>query len=267
LRDTAQLMTAADMKRASSPRTSRSESRARTTTQAKASPATVGRGGPETFRHPGAQHSGLSDQARARLEEMIVSLELAPGSIWSEAELSARLGIGRTPVREALQRLEDDHLVRILPRHGAQITEINVVEQLLLLELRRALDRLIAADAARRCTAQERSQLLKMAERLEAFESDDVLAYLRQHYELKNFLADCARNPFVARAVMPCYAMSRRFYYLYYRQVPDIATATKHHAEVIRAVVVGDEKAAGAASDRLMDYVEELTRATVSSRF
>ena len=100
---------------------------------------------------------------------MIVSLELAPGSIWSEAELSARLGIGRTPVREALQRLEGDHLVRILPRHGAQITEINVVEQLLLLELRRALDRLIAADAARRCTAQERSQLLKMAERLEAF--------------------------------------------------------------------------------------------------
>ena len=152
---------------------------------------------------------------------MIVSLELAPGSIWSEAELSAKLGIGRTPVREALQRLEGDHLVRILPRHGAQITEINVVEQLLLLELRRALDRLIAADAARRCTAQERSQLLKMAERLEAFESEDVLAYLRQHYELKNFLADCARNPFVARAVMPCYAMSRRFYYLHYRQVQD----------------------------------------------
>ena len=75
---------------------------------------------------------------------MIVSLELAPGSIWSEAELSAKLGIGRTPVREALQRLEGDHLVRILRRHGAQITEINVVEQLLLLELRRDLDRSIA---------------------------------------------------------------------------------------------------------------------------
>jgi DNA-binding GntR family transcriptional regulator len=74
-----------------------------------------------------AEHSGLSDQARARLEEMIVSLELPPGSVWSEADLSAKLGIGRTPVREALQRLEGDHLVRILQRHGAQITEINVV--------------------------------------------------------------------------------------------------------------------------------------------
>ena len=66
---------------------------------------------------------------------------------------------------------------------------------------------------------------------------------------------------------MPCYAMSRRFYYLHHRQVKDITVATKHHAEVIRAVVVGDEKGAAAASDRLMDYVEELTRATVDSRF
>ena len=247
----------------------RADNRARPKAQVKASPMLGARASSEVVERTSVEHSGLSDQARARLEEMIVSLELPPGSIWSEAELSAKLGIGRTPVREALQRLEGDHLVRILQRHGAQITEINVVEQLLLLELRRALDRLIAADAARRSTAQERSRLLKMAERLEAFgsESDDVLAYLRQHYELKNFLATCARNPFVARAVMPCYAMSRRFYYLHYRQFKDIATATNHHAEVIRAVVVGDEKAAVAASDRLMDYVEELTRATVTARF
>ena len=120
------------------------------------------------WRSAGAPEPGLSEQARARLEEMIVSLELAPGSIWSEAELSAKLGIGRTPVREALQRLEGDHLVRNLPRHGAQITEINVVEQLLLLELRRDLDRSIAP--RQRAAARRRSgaKLLEMAERLEA---------------------------------------------------------------------------------------------------
>lgn len=259
------------MTRATLPRAGRGDSRARSRPPVKPGAKTAAASADRAaeFGRKGVEHSGLSDQAHTRLEEMIVSLELAPGSIWSEADLSLKLGIGRTPVREALQRLERDHLVRILPRHGAQITEINVVEQLLLLELRRALDRLIAADAARRSTAQERSQLLKMAERLETFgdASDDVLDYLRQHYELKNFLAGCARNPFVARAVMPCYAMSRRFYYLHYRQVRDIATATRHHAEVVRAVVVGDEKEAVAATDRLMDYVEALTRATVTSRF
>lgn len=212
--------------------------------------------------------AGLAEQARARLEEMIVSLELAPGSMWSEAELSAMLGIGRTPVREALQRLEGEHLVRILPRHGAQITDINVMEQLLLLELRRHLDRLIAAGAARRSTPQERARLLKMADKLEALaaKGNDVRGFLRYHYEIKNFLAECARNPFVARAVIPCYAMSRRFYYLHYRQVPDVAVAAKHHADVLHAVAEGDEKAAAAASDRLMDYVEDFTRATVTSR-
>jgi DNA-binding GntR family transcriptional regulator len=240
--------------------------RSRSTAKAAASTARLGA---EAVRPARASRPGLSEQARARLEEMIVSLELPPGSVWSEAELSAKLGIGRTPVREALQRLEDDHLVRILRRHGAQITEINVVEQLLLLELRRDLDRSIARHAARRCTAQERAQLLKMAERLESrtADGDDILPYLRDHYELKNFLAECARNPFVARAVMPCYAMSRRFYYLHHRQARDLATATRHHSAVIRAVATGDEKRAAEASDKLMDYVEEFTRATVTNRF
>jgi DNA-binding GntR family transcriptional regulator len=200
---------------------------------------------------------------------MIVSLELIPGSIWSEVELSAKLGIGRTPVREALQRLEVDQLVRILPRHGAQITEIDVVEQLLLLKLRRELDRMIAVDAARLSTARERSELLEMAERMEALaaEGDDVLAYLRHHDEIKGFLADCARNPFVARAAMPCYAMSRRFYYLHYRRAHDVAVAARHHSAVIQAVAAGNAKKAAAASDKLMDYVEEFTRATITDRF
>src|ERR1700674_983067 len=153
------------MARANRSRVSRAEARATVASQAKAQPSGSGVGS-DTVQSGGRERSDLSDQARARLEEMIVSLELAPGSIWSEAELSAKLGIGRTPVREALQRLEGDHLVKILRRHGAQITEINVVDQLLLLELRRDLDRSIARHAARRSTAQERAQLLEMAARL-----------------------------------------------------------------------------------------------------
>jgi DNA-binding GntR family transcriptional regulator len=232
-------------------------------------PAATPRARVEANSSARAPRPDLSEQARARLEEMIVCLELPPGSVWSEAQLSAKIGIGRTPVREALQRLEGDHLVRILRRHGAQITEINVVEQLLLLELRRELDRSIARHAARRSTAQERAKLLEMAERLASRSADgeNILPYLRDHYELKNFLAACARNPFVARAVMPCYAMSRRFYYLHHRQARDLAVATRHHAAVVRAVAIGDEKKAAEASDRLLDYVEEFTRATVTNRF
>jgi DNA-binding FadR family transcriptional regulator len=63
----------------------------------------------------------------------------------------------------------------------------------------------------------------------------------------------------MGRAVMPCYAMSRRFYYLLHRQARDLATATRHHSTVIRAVASGDETKAADASDKLLDYVEQFT--------
>lgn len=209
----------------------------------------------------------LADKARLAIEEMIVTLELPPGSVWSEADLSARLGIGRTPVREALQRLESEHLVEIVPRFGARVTQIDVMQQLLLVEMRRELERLVAVSAARRSTAEERRELLRMAGELEAFAEGDVLPYLRLHYSVKTYMAACARNPFLARAIAPCYALSRRFYYLHYRQVHDVPVAAQTHVDVIRAVVVGDEAAAAAASDRMMDYVERITRATVLGKF
>lgn len=208
----------------------------------------------------------LADQARAQLEELIVKLELPPGSTWTELQLSEKLGIGRTPVREALQRLEADHLVRILPRLGVQVTEINVTQQLLLLDVRRVLERLIAENAARRATPEEREQLLGMADALEAMVDADVLKFLRFHYEIKRFIADCARNPFAAGAIAPTHAMSRRFYFLHYRRAHDLPVAARHHANVIRAIALGEEVRAGEAAEALMDYVEQLTRDTVTQK-
>jgi DNA-binding GntR family transcriptional regulator len=102
---------------------------------------------------------------------------------------------------------------------------------------------------------------------LRAADDEDILLYLRDHYELQKVLAECARNPFLARAVMPCFAMSPRFYYLHHRQARDLALATRHQIDVIRAVANGDEAKAAAACDKLMDYVEAFTRATVTNRF
>ena len=208
----------------------------------------------------------LAEQARARLEEMIVTLELPPGSVWSELQLSEMLGIGRTPVREALQRLQAEYLVKVVPRFGAQVSAINVTQQLLLLDVRRVLERLIAQDAARRATPEEREKLLAMADALEALVEDGVLGFLRHYYDIKKFIAACARNPYAASAIGPAQAMSRRFYFLHYRVAHDLPVAASHHADVVRAIALGDEARAGLAADRLMDYVEELTRATVTQK-
>src|SRR3546814_10008309 len=75
---------------------------------------------------------------------MIITLQLAPGSAVSEAGLSELLGIGRTPIREALQRLARERLITILPQRGVLVSEINVGTKLRLLEVRRELERMIA---------------------------------------------------------------------------------------------------------------------------
>ena len=121
-----------------------------------------------TAAAPPPRRPGLAAQALQRLEEMIVTLELEPGSMWSEGALAAHTGFGRTPVREALKQLEARHLVRIVQRHGVQITEINVEQQQLLLETRRELERLLASRAARQRNAAEADRFTHCAASLRA---------------------------------------------------------------------------------------------------
>lgn len=202
----------------------------------------------------------LAEKARQALEEEIVTLQLKPGSTWSEVELSEMLGVGRTPVREALKRLEQSRLVEIIPRSGIRITEIDLIEYMRMLEMRRALERLIAVSAARRALDAERLRFEELAEQFEAMEGIGGIEFLRHHYSAKRYFAECARNAFVEQAIEPCYAMSRRFFYVYQLTPRSVGIAGGHHAAIFRAAAQRDEAAAAGASDVLMDYVEELAR-------
>src|SRR5262245_38494293 len=104
-----------------------------------------------------ARSETLTEQAYNRLEEMIVKLKLAPGAILSEQALSAELGIGRTPIREALQRLAREGLVLVLPRKAILVTDTDPRKQLLVLEVRRELERLLARAGAERASLTERA--------------------------------------------------------------------------------------------------------------
>src|SRR5258707_8867129 len=125
---------------------------------------------------PQGPMQSLTELAYAHLEELIVTLKLAPGRVVSEGELSVLTGIGRTPIREALQRLARERLVSILPRRGIIVTEINVGSQLKLLGVRRELERLIARSAARRAPHPERERFRELVRNFEksAKANDDV---------------------------------------------------------------------------------------------
>jgi DNA-binding GntR family transcriptional regulator len=209
----------------------------------------------------------LADIAHGKLEELIVTLELPPGSLWSEVMLSERIGIGRTPVREAVQRLAWERLVTIIRRHGIRISDIDVHEQMLVLEMRRELEPLVATRAARRATVDERRYISKSADLfMDAGATDDALKFLRIHFESKRFLIACARNPFAANAFGPLNALTRRFFFVYQRETHDVGRAAELHAGVLRAVASGDEAAAEDAANRMVDYAEYYTRAVIVGR-
>jgi len=206
----------------------------------------------------------LTDRAYGEIEEMIVTLRLAPGSAISESELSAHLGIGRTPIREALQRLARERLVSIFPRRGIIVTEINVASQLRLLETRRELERLIARSAARRALPEERARFTKIAGIFEqSAKTNDETTFMRVDREFNELCAAAARNEFGAGAMSLMHSLSRRFWYIHYQQAADMPATAKLHANIARAIARGDEDGAARALDRLIDEIEKFTRATV----
>jgi DNA-binding GntR family transcriptional regulator len=206
----------------------------------------------------------LTEQAYRVIEEAIVTLRLVPGHVLSEQMLSATYRIGRTPVREALQRLAREGLVTILPRKGILVSDLNPRQQLLLLEVRRELERLLSRAGAERATAEQRERMRGIAEGMDrAAKANDDVAFMRLDRELNLLMLQAAHNDYASRSMKLLQGLSRRFWYMHYRQAADLPLCARLHATQARAIAEGDSEAAARSTDKLMDYVESFTRATV----
>lgn len=206
----------------------------------------------------------LADKAYLAIEELIVTLALPPETVLSEQTLATRLGIGRTPIREALQRLARDGLVVILPRRGILVSQINLKTQMRLLEVRRELERLMARGAAERASPDEITRFGEIAREMRAAaQKSDEMAFMRLDHEFNDLVSRGARNEFASRAMGLMHGLSRRFWYQHYREVGDLGLSARLHADVADAIASRNAKAAAEASDRLIDYIESFTRNTI----
>jgi len=206
----------------------------------------------------------LTDKAYAQIEELIVTLQLPPGTVLSELVLADRLGIGRTPIREALQRLSRDGLVNILPRRGVLVSDIDLRSQLRLLEVRRELERLMARGAAERASEEERAQFSGMAAGMyRASDTGDDISFMRLDQRFNTLVSLAARNEFASRSMGLMHGLSRRFWYQHYKQAADLSFCARLHAAVAEAIANRDPDKAAEASDRLIDYIESFARSTL----
>ena len=200
--------------------------------------------------------SSLAQQAYELLEEKLVTLQLPPGALVSEGELIEMTGIGRTPVREAIQRLANQELFQVIPRKGLMVTPVSRSSMLHILETRKPLERLVVHRAALNARDEQRSALSAIARDV-ALVHERLDEFLRLDHELDKLVDDCANNPFAKAALAPFRSHSRRFWY-YNRQHVKLADAITTHATLARLIARRDATGAEKASDATIMVLERL---------
>jgi DNA-binding GntR family transcriptional regulator len=217
---------------------------------------------PLTVHQPeAAEAQSLSDRAYYAIRELIVTLELAPGSIVSERELQERLGVGRTPVREALQRLEGERLIEVYPRRGIFVSNVNVLDLAVLSEVRTVLEGFAARLAAERSTADDReatSALIADLDELSAAADERRLIHLDQR--IHRHVYRCAHNPFLETTLDGYYVLTLRIWFLALDRVNRLGDAVQEHRELLEAIRDGDPERAEDAMRRHVAGFEEAIR-------
>ena len=190
--------------------------------------------------------------AHRAVERMIVTLDLAPAANVSEADIMRRVRLGRTPVREALQRLAREGFVDVRPRAGITVTPLNPSDWIKVIDARRGVEIVLARSAARYMTRDIASRFrdVSLAMRKAAI-MGDVMAFLDADRRFDETLAAAADNAFAARLAAPLQTHSRRFWFRYQSE-RGLAAAAEAHLAALAAMIDGDEEGAALKAGDLM---------------
>jgi DNA-binding GntR family transcriptional regulator len=208
---------------------------------------------------PNGEAASLADQAYYALRELIVSLELAPGSAIKEPELTARLGIGRTPVREALRRLALERLVEVYPRRGMFVTTVDVRDLARLCEVRAVLEPEAARLAAERATRQDLEEINALLEEL-GVERRDARLLISLDERIHRAIYRCCHNQLLEETLEWYYTHALRIWALALDRAPDLPGAVLEHHALLDAIARGKGERAAALMRAHVEHFEEAMR-------
>jgi DNA-binding GntR family transcriptional regulator len=181
-----------------------------------------------------------SEEAYLRIRERIVSLDMPPGSVVNESRLREELKIGRTPIREALQRLARENLVRSIPHRGTFVTDVNITDLARITEVRVVLEGHAARLAAERLSATDRDSFARLLERLEERPNLDQRQLMRLDQQIHREIYRAARNPFLESTLERYFNLSLRLWYLVLDRQVGLREAVEEHVQLLRAILAGD---------------------------
>jgi DNA-binding GntR family transcriptional regulator len=180
-----------------------------------------------------------SELAYQRILERILTLGMAPGSVVNEGRLRGELGIGRTPIREALQRLARENLVKSVPHRGTFVTDINITDLARITEVRVVLEAHAARLAAEKLSRTDRQALEGLLELVRG-PITDQRELMRLDQLIHRTVYRAAHNPFLEATLERYFNLSLRLWYLVLDRQVRLREAVDEHAELLRAVLSGD---------------------------
>lgn len=182
----------------------------------------------------------LSDKAYELIRHKIITLEMPPLSAIDESVLMAGLEIGRTPIREALQRLAAEGLVSIVPRRGIFVTDVSITDLQKIFELRMVLEGFCARLAAERATPRQIAEVEAVIRELDAVPDEDARALLAIDERFHTFLYQAAGNQFLADSLEHLQALSFRIFYLVLNRLGSVRWTVEQHREIIDVLQAQD---------------------------
>jgi DNA-binding GntR family transcriptional regulator len=202
----------------------------------------------------------LADQAYIAIRGLIVSLELAPGAVIDERALIERLGIGRTPVREALRRLAHEQLVEVFPRRGMFVTNVDVRDLARISEVREALEPEAARLAAERATEDERDELAELGSSI--VRGADLMDIDER---IHRAIYAAAHNDLLEKTLGEYYVLAHRIWMIALDRNEALEEAVEAHRNLVLAIVNGSgERAADLMRAHVQGFEQAMRRVLVT---
>ena len=207
-----------------------------------------------------------SEEAYLRIRERIVSLDMLPGSVVNEGRLREELSIGRTPIREALQRLARENLVRSVPHRGTFVTDVNITDLARITEVRVVLEAHAARLACDRLSTADREAFDRLLAILETRPSVDQRELMSLDQQIHRQIYVAARNPFLETTLERYFNLSLRLWFLVLDRDVSLREALEEHVELLRAILSGDPDRAEASMRRHVTGFEREIRKVLVER-
>ncbi len=187
-------------------------------------------------------HLTDADKAYLQIKEKIITVEMPPGSVIQEVRLMEELGLGRTPIREALKQLQSENLVVVAPRRGMFVADVAITDLQQVYEIRVELESLCARLAAERINSEQLAEFKHLVAEYKRAASDkcDTRLFLSLDRRFHRLVAEAAGNKFLRNEVEKFYNLSLRIWYLALNRIQSADIDVTAHIEILDAIKAKD---------------------------